>query len=295
MELGSLAHKELFCHSFLNTHLEYEPASLPWPTLDEQSLERLRGIPYWQEALMTEREAGVMVTAFAQTIEDPLIRAAIALQGQEETRHARLVEFLIDHYQIKISEPSYPTVPPDIKTAFIDFGFAECLDSFFAFGMFGIARQAQYLPASMFNIFDPILYEEARHIVFFINWVTYLQCQSGRSPLGRGIQALWHYGRAIQKLLAAFGNAENEDGEGQPFTATKAGHFMDDLTPAIFFDLTLQENEKRMAPFDPQLLRPLLLPRLSRLARRGLGLWAQRPEGSRPQGITPSNSSSVKL
>lgn len=41
---------------------------------------------------------------------------------------------------------------------------------------------------------------------------------------------------------------------------------MDDLTPDLFFRTCLSENKKRMAQFDPQLLQPLLLPRLSHLS-----------------------------
>lgn len=127
MEIGSEAHKELFCKSFIDSHLQYEPDKLPWPVLDDLALERLRAIPFWEEALDTEREAGVMVSAFAQTVSDPLIREAIALQGREESRHARLIEFLINHYDIKVSERPVPVVPDKIETAFIDFGFGECI------------------------------------------------------------------------------------------------------------------------------------------------------------------------
>jgi hypothetical protein len=275
LQLGSPQHKDLFCRSFIDSYLDYEPKDLPWPELDAISLDRLKGIPFWREALLTEQEAGVMVTAFAQTIDDPLIQEAIALQAFEESRHARLIDVLIDRYQIEISRPPYPTVPDDILTAFIDFGFAECLDSFFAFGMFGIARQANYLPESVFAIFEPILDEEARHIVFFVNWVTYLQLQKGRPNLLRGGHALWHYGRAIKKLMDAFGNT-GDDKDGVPFTATEATHFMDDLTPELFFSVCLAENARRMQKFDPQLLQPMLFPRLSQVALSCLRLLPKR-------------------
>jgi hypothetical protein len=276
MKLGSEEHKQLFCRSFLDSYIDYEPAKLPWPELDEVSLNRLRGIPFWREALITEREAGVMVSAFAETIDDPLLKEAIALQGREEHRHARLVEYLIARYQIEISEPQAAQVPERIQRAFIDFGFGECLDSFFAFGMFGIARQAKYLPEPFFTIFDPILAEETRHIVFFINWVTYLQIQQGFGwmPI-RGIKALISYGRAIQTLIKAFGGS-GEEKEGKPFTASEASHFMDDLTPKLFFSTCLEENAKRMSIFDDRLLQPMLMPRISQLAYNILKLFPER-------------------
>lgn len=282
MKIGSEAHKELFCRSFMESHLKYEPEQLPWPQLDGAALERLRAIPFWEEALNTEREAGVMVSAFAETVSDPVIREAIALQGREETRHGRLLEFLIHHYDIKISERPAPQVPSNIETAFIDFGFGECLDSFFAFGLFGIARQSGYFPEQLFAMFEPILDEEARHIVFFVNWVTYLQISQGRGAgVFRATHALWHYGRALHHLIKAFGSSA--DGGGEGFTATGASTFAADLTPEKFFSTCLEENVRRMSVFDERLLQPQLMPRLTSIARSTLRLLPRRQPSTRAQ------------
>ncbi len=274
MKIGSENHKELFCRSFIDTHLEFEPEKLAWPDLDSVALDRLRSIPFWKEALETEQEAGAMVSAFAATQDDPLLQEAIALQGREEARHARLIDCLIKHYDIEISQPPLPILPSNIKTAFIDFGFGECLDSFFAFGMFGIARQVGYMPEALFDIFDPILDEEARHIMFFVNWVTYLQINQGRSNNWlRGVHALWHYSRALQYKIKAFGGS-NDERQGS-FTATGASNFMDNLTPDLFFSTCLQENARRMSVFDQQLLQPMMIPRLAKIALSALKLIPQ--------------------
>ena len=272
MRLGSVQHKELFCRSFIDSYLDYEPAKLDWPELDSLSLERLRGIPFWTEALYTERAAGVMVNTFADRIDDPLIREAIALQGFEENRHARLIDCFLNHYNIEIDEPEKAEVPKDVETAFTDFEFGECLDSFFAFGMFRLARQSSYFPESLFKIFNPLLDEEARHIVFFINWVTYTQIQRRRGwGILRGGHALWHYSRALWGLVKAFGGAGER--EERAFPATGAQSFVDDLTPELLLSACLAENSKRMSGFDPQLLQPLLMPRLAQLALGILKLW----------------------
>jgi len=288
MKIGSEAHKNLFCQSFMESYQDYEPEKLPWPKLDEAALKRLQGIPFWREALRVERQAGVMVSAFAKTITDPTIREAIALQAKEETRHGRLLEFLIKHYDVQIEEPPAPVVPDQIEREFIDFGFGECLDSFFAFGMFNLARQTNYFPEALFTIFDPILSEEARHIVFFTNWISYLQVQQGRgvTPL-RGAYSGWHYGRAILHLIQVFGNAG--DGSGEVFTATGAGTFVDNLTPNRVFSACLQENERRMSVFDERLLQPRLLPRLSAIAHRTLSLLPRRqPDAKAAIGVSES-------
>ena len=130
MRIGSLEHKELFCRSFIDTHNVYEPVDLAWPDLDQQSLARLRTIPFWSIALQTEQNAGLMLTSFASTVSDPLIREAIALQGYEEARHARMIGTLVERYGLDVELEEFS--PKPTRGAFIDFGYKECIDSFIA-------------------------------------------------------------------------------------------------------------------------------------------------------------------
>lgn len=41
MKIGSEAHKQLFCNSFLESHRLYEPEDIHWPSVDGATLERL--------------------------------------------------------------------------------------------------------------------------------------------------------------------------------------------------------------------------------------------------------------
>lgn len=274
MKLGTETHKELFCRSFMESHLRYEPSELPWPELDDPTLALLRGIPFWKKALDTERKAGVLVTAYANLVDDPVLRDAIALQGEEETRHARLIATLIDHYGVKVGEPSAINLPQNIEQNFTHFGFEECLDSFFAFGLFAVAREAGVFPEEIFTIFDPILDEEARHIVFFVNWFTYQQIQYGQGFAGlRAIPTLWHYGIALRSLLDAVGKGGTS---GDGFTVTNAKTFSMNLTLERFLSTCLEENQRRMSKFNPELLQPQLMPRLTSIALCTLQLKPRR-------------------
>src|ERR1700722_19578443 len=129
MKPGTPQHRELFCRTFVDSHVRFEPESLPWPELDGQLLERLRAFPFWSYARSIEHRAGRMVTAFANTIDEPAIREAVAVQGVEETRHGRLMAHVTERYGI-----SAPLLPlPDqraVKDDFTIFGFGECTDSF---------------------------------------------------------------------------------------------------------------------------------------------------------------------
>jgi hypothetical protein len=275
MRLGSPAHRDLFCRSLLETHQNYDPDTFPWPELDGKTLDFLRGIPFWQEALATEQRAGMMAQAFAEEIADPLIRQAVALQAAEEARHGRLLACLVQRYEIPVNlEPDY-TPPQNLRQAFVDFGFSECLDSFFAFGFFRIAQRSGFFPEVLFTLFDPIIEEEARHIVFFVNWLAYEQCRRGWGVAPyRAVNSLWNYGKALSHLVGSFQGAATT---GSGFTAAGALVFAPDLTLRSFLATCVAENAYRMGAFDPALLQPRLLPRLSQTLLRVLQ-WFPRKQ-----------------
>jgi hypothetical protein len=118
LAVGSEAHKELFCRDFITSYQSYEPEQLPWPDLDDAALERLRAVPFWEEVLHTERAAGAKVQAYAATITDPLIREAVDLQGLEEARHARMIQFMIQHYGLTAPEHPLDRLPHDLERVF---------------------------------------------------------------------------------------------------------------------------------------------------------------------------------
>jgi len=278
VEIGSEEHKELFCRHFKATYQDFDPAKLPWPELDDAALERLRAVPFWQEVLHTELRAGAIVAAFAKTVDDPLLREAVDLQGLEETRHAELLREMIRRYGIDVTEQPLEPLPADIETAFKDFGFGECMDSFLGFGVFKIAREGGFLPESMFDIFDTLMYEETRHIVFFINWMAYRQVQQGRTRWRRAAASLRFYTRAVKRLVGTARRGA-QAGDGKDFSATQASIFLEGFTFRRFLEDCYAENARRMSVMEEGLLRPSFLPKLAEVALSGLRLWSRNRRG----------------
>ncbi|HUH85352.1 MAG TPA: ferritin-like domain-containing protein [Stellaceae bacterium] len=274
MRIGSEAHRDLFCRDFVASHRDFEPDRLPWPTLDEAALARLRAVPFWQEVLHTERRAGAIVEAFAATIDDPVVKEAVALQGLEEARHAELLRVMIRRYGIAATEQPVETQSADVETAFVDFGYGECVDSFLGFGVFKIAREAGFLPEPMFAIFDRLMIEETRHIVFFINWMAWREARRGRAAAWRrALTALRFYGRAARRLLGTV-RAGQKANDGRDFSATQASVFLDGFTFRRFLENCHGENRRRMAALEAGLLQPRLLPSLAGIALSALRLWS---------------------
>jgi hypothetical protein len=271
MKIGSDAHRDLFCRDFITSHIRFDPETLPWPELDGDALGRVRAVPFWPEVLHTERRAGAIVRAFARTIDDLVVREAVDLQGLEEERHAGLLRAMIRRYGIDAAEQPLETIPADVDTAFKDFGFGECLDSFLGFGVFKIARQSGFLPESLFAIFDTLMFEETRHIVFFINWMAWREARAGRA-WRRWLTSLRFYRRALGRLIGTVRRGKSAN-DGRDFSATQAGVFLDGFTFRRFLEDCYAENRRRMAEFDGALLRPRLLPDLAGAALAALRAW----------------------
>ena len=284
MKIGSDEHKDLFCKLFMESYQDYEPDHLPWPDLSEAELTRLRGVPFWQEVLHTELRAGLIVNTFAPYIEDPVLREAVALQGFEEARHAELIRVMISRYGISVTEHALDPLPQNLETAFIDFGFGECLDSFLGFGAFKLARQSQFLPESMFQIFETLMYEETRHIVFFVNWMAWREARRGRRMAWlRGANSFRYYARALKRLIGtARRGAEVND--GKDFSATQASVFLEGFTFRRFVEECHTENLRRMTAFDSALLQPRFMPTVADFALSALKLWRSGQPRSQAEG-----------
>jgi hypothetical protein len=265
---ASEAYKALFCRTFIDTHRDFEPADLPWPNLDAKTIDRLSSIPFWTVALASESNAGYMVSAFAETLEDPLLREAMALQGKEETRHARLLYEMLRRYGIPFEPPKAAQVKASSR-AFIDFGYEECIDSFFGFGIFGLARRIQLFVPELTDIFEVVLLEEARHVTFFVNWIAYDRRLRGRAwaPLEAASTALG-YARALRRIVTTFApSARNgQKVRGTGFAAEGTFAVFDGVTWRTFLQACLTENERYLRGFDPRLLTPRVLPVMARMA-----------------------------
>ena len=170
---GSDAHKALFCRTLLDTFDPYRPAVIDWPRLDEEARNRLVSLPIWDIAVQTEGRARLNVASYAATVSDPLLRKAVELNAFEEGRHKLVLSNLVAAYGIGLApEPEY-AVPADPEWAFMVTGYSECIDSFFAFGLFETARRSGFFPEELVATFEPVIHEEARHILFFVNWVAW--------------------------------------------------------------------------------------------------------------------------
>src|SRR5262249_33186296 len=165
LRIGSAEHKARFCRAFVETHHAYAPDQMRWPALDADALARLRGLPFWGEAVGSERTAAARGPAMGDVGPGPRPREADPMQGDEEERHAYLLDHLLTHYGIPHPDEK-AQAPRDAEWGFMRMGYGECFDSFFAFGLFRIAADTGFFAPALVEIFDGVMQEEARHILF---------------------------------------------------------------------------------------------------------------------------------
>jgi hypothetical protein len=269
---GSVEHKRAVARMFGDTFNPYRPAVIDWPKLDDAARERLVHLPIWDIAVRTEGKARLRMLSYARTIADPDWRAAVELNGWEEGRHKAVLANLVAAYGICLApEPSYPP-PADREWGFMITGFSECIDSFFAFGLFALAERSGFFPPELVETFEPVMQEECRHILLFANWLAaHRRSLSWWRRLGFELRvvAVWVFLVWERAGIARGMNGRAKKAADNNFTLTGSKAVSNaEIRPADFLALCLAENDRRFAGYDARLLRPTTMPRLARLALR---------------------------
>ena len=272
---GTEAHKREVCRMFRETFNAYKPSVISWPALSDQARQRVTSLPIWDIAVQTEGKARLRMAAYARCIEDEEMRSAIALNAWEENRHKSVLSNLVGSYGIALaSEPPY-RAPRNPEWAYMVTGYSECIDSFFAFGLFEMARRSGFFPEELVATFEPVMQDECRHILLFANWVAWHRASL---PWWRRIFFELHVAAAWVVLgWDRIGLVRSMDGDGNEtiqdynFTVTGAKAVSaDDVSLRDLMLTCLAENERRFSGYDPRLKRPTTIPRLVRLLLRFL-------------------------
>jgi hypothetical protein len=256
---------------FLETFNPYKPSVIAWPQLDPSALARLTGLPIWNIAVRTESKARLRMQAYAETLQDADWREVVRLNGWEEGRHKEVLTHLVQSYGIALEpEPAY-SAPRDQEWAYLVTGFSECIDSFFAFGLFELARRSGYFPDELVATFEPVIQEEARHILLFANWLAWHRRRMRwwlRPWFELRVVTVWTFliweRIGLARAVDSGGAAQDNN-----FTVTGSRSVSDaDVSAGALMRLCLAENDRRFAGYDERLLRPTTMPRLARFAGR---------------------------
>ncbi|MBY0317736.1 MAG: hypothetical protein K2X72_03325 [Reyranella sp.] len=280
---GSAAHKRAICAMFQETFNPYRPSVIAWPALAPDALQRLQSLPIWDIAVQTEGRARLSFAAYADSLGDSEMRSTIMLNAWEENRHKEVLSHLVRAYGIELEvEPPYLT-PRDREFAFLVTGYSESIDSFFAFGLFELARRSGFFPPELVETFEPVIQEECRHILLFANWLAWYRANLNwwrRIRFELRVAAAWVYIAGLRIGLArSVGTNRTATQQENNFTVNGAQSVA--AVEIGFLDLMrvcLQENDRRLAGYDPRLRRPTRVPALARFVLAIGKLWPGRKQ-----------------
>ena len=280
--IGSDAHREAACRMFRETFNPYKPSVIEWPKLDPDALQRLTSLPIWDIAVSTEDKASARMKAYAEATPDRAWGAAIRQNGWEEQRHREVLANFVASYGIALGPQRPDTPPADAEWGYLVTGYSECIDSFFAFGLFELARRSGYFPPALVDTFEPVIQEEARHILLFANWLAWHRKRLGvwrRMRFELRVARAWIF-LAWERASLARGMDQSDNN----FTMNGSAAVSDTaVSPLDLMAICLRENDRRFAGYDPSLLRPTTTPALAKgavrvgtLLRRGRALLFDR-------------------
>jgi hypothetical protein len=274
--IGSEAHRDASWAMFRETFNPYKPSIIDWPKLDTEARDRLISLPIWDIAVQTEGKARLRMLSYAHACADPAWAAAVELNGWEEGRHKVVLSHLVAAYGIPLEkEPAY-IEPRDTEWAYLVTGFSECIDSFFAFGLFELARRSAFFPPELVETFEPVIQEEARHILLFANWLAWHRRRMAwwkRPWFELRVLAVWGFlvwermgiARGMDASTAE-GGKKKSNAQDNNFTITGSKAVSDvEVSAAELMTICLAENDRRFAGYDKRLLRPTTTPALVRL------------------------------
>jgi hypothetical protein len=265
---GSQTHYEMFTQLLGATYNPYKPAVLDWPKLEPDALRRVTSLPIWDIAVQTEIKASMRIEAYAKTVKHPELRDALMHMAGEERRHRDVLSRLVAAYDIPMKPDGEYVLPNDAEWGFLVTGYSECMDSFFAYGLFEMARRSGYFPAELVETFEPVVQEEGRHILFFTNFIAWRRATMAwwyRPYFEMKVLAVWTF--LVWERIGIAKDVDGLEGADANFTMNGSEAISDEMDPATLIDICLEEDKRRMAGYDDRLRRPRTMPILARIAR----------------------------
>jgi hypothetical protein len=119
--------------------------------------------------------------------------------------------------------------------------------------------------------FEPVIHEEGRHILFFVNWVAW---HRRNMPVWRRpwfelkVLAVWAF--LVFERIGIATDVSNGVQDNN-FTVTGASQLGDDIDVFKLIDVCFAENARRLGSYDRRLKRPRFVPFMTRTFRRFFG------------------------
>ncbi len=151
------------------------PPIIDWPTLDaRRERRRLVSLPIWDIAVQTEGKAQLRVLAMPQMSPTRCCGEAIELNGFEEARHKEVLSNLVAAYGIALGARARLCRAARRRMGVHGHRLQRMHRQLLCLRPLRSWRGARATSRrSSSTTFEPVMQEEGRHILFFVNWAAW--------------------------------------------------------------------------------------------------------------------------
>jgi hypothetical protein len=272
LQVGSYQHQKIFCQ-LLTENSDF--ASLNVPSLDELTQKRLGELQFWPVLYGQLQRSSAIAQLFCQSIKGTLIREAIAHLAQEKKAIAEAIRTLCRENQLSDFSFDETEISTAGESDFKAISHQDNMGLFWLSGLYALAIQEQYLQADVLNVFDQLLTIQARHSLFFINWLAF-ESQVKQKPEFE-LLGLRSFFPMTEMWVATFTKLNRSDYDDTlPINPTESDYFLGKWSYSEFVQACAFNYQGRFMGSDVRLIQPKALLQAAKLVRSLLGFWPQR-------------------
>ena len=164
---GSYQHKKLFCELLT----EHPVSPLTLPALEPETKQRLAELEIWPWVYGQHQRWGSVAQSFSSMEKGTLLQTAIAQMADNELALAQTLKTLCKKNRLGVLVVGNGTAAS--ATMFRQCNYQGHLNFFLACGLYEVFQQAGYLQSDLLQVWDQMLNIQARHVLFFFNWLAY--------------------------------------------------------------------------------------------------------------------------
>lgn len=271
-QVGSYQHKKIFCQLLTESS---DSTSLNVPPLDALTQKRLGELQIWPVLYGQLQRSHAVAQLFSQSVKGTLLQEAIAHLAQDKKAIAQAIRTLCQENQLSDSGFNDAEISTAGDSDFKAISHQDNMGLFWLSGLYELAIQEQYLQADVLNLFDQLLTIQARHSLFFINWLAF-ESQVKQKPEFEllGLRSFFSMKGMWVETFTKLNRSDYDD--TLPINPTESDYFLGKWNYSDFVLACASNYQGRFMGSDVRLVQPKALLQAAKLVRSLLGFWPQR-------------------
>lgn len=250
-------------------------STLTFPALDELTQKRLAELQFWPSIYGQLHRASVIAQSLSQSAQGSLLQGAITQLAQDNLAIAAAVKTFCQERHLTDSNFTKTSVSSPSKSDFKAICHQNNMGLLWMSGLYELAIQEDYLQADILAILDQILMLQARHILFFLNWLAFESHVKQKPEYElKGLLSFLPLKGLWFETFKKLNRSEYDD--TLPIDPDESDYFLGKYGYSDFVQACESNYLARFTGYDERLVQPRTLLQAAKSVRTLLGFWPQR-------------------